>query len=104
MYFWHSYTAVHLDGRWLKATPAFDAALCARISLAPLEFDGTADSIFHAFDPRGEKHMEYLRYRGEFSDVPLASIVETFKAHYPGLMELARGEFLNDIARENSAP
>jgi len=104
VYYWHSYTAIHVDGRWLKATPAFDATLCGKIGLAPLEFDGTADSIFHAFDPQGKRHMEYVRYRGEFDDVPLGRIVETYEAHYPALMELARGEFLRDVGEESAAP
>ena len=27
---WHSYTELYLSGRWVKATPAFDRALCDR--------------------------------------------------------------------------
>ena len=27
---WHSYTELYLDERWVKATPAFDSALCER--------------------------------------------------------------------------
>lgn len=97
VYYWHSYTAINLDGQWLKATPAFDARLCAHAGIAPLEFDGRGDSIFHAFDATGQRHMEYLHYRGEFSDVPLSSILDTYAAHYPKLMVLADGDFFAEL-------
>ena len=29
-FLWHSYTELYLSGRWVKATPAFDRALCDR--------------------------------------------------------------------------
>lgn len=104
VYYWHSYTAIFLEGRWLKATPAFDARLCARLGLPPLEFDGHSDSIFQAFGPRGELHMEYVGYRGEFSDVPLSEIIATFNREYPGFMELAQGSFLDEIDQQSAMP
>lgn len=103
IYYWHSYTAIHLEGKWVKATPAFDIELCARIGLAPLDFDGRTDSIFHPFDRTGKQHMEYLNYRGEYDDVPLARIRETFTMHYPNLLRLARGDFRQDCEIEHSA-
>lgn len=101
VYYWHSYTAIHLDGRWVKATPAFDLALCQRTGLAPLEFDGRSDSIFHPYDASGQQHMEYLNYRGEYDDVPLAQIHQTFAEHYPNMMKLAQADFRADCEREH---
>ena len=40
IFIWHSYADLHVSGRWVKATPAFDLALCERLGLKPLEFDG----------------------------------------------------------------
>jgi len=37
----------------VKATPAFDLALCQRHNVTPLEFDGREDSIFHPHDGLG---------------------------------------------------
>ncbi len=65
-FMWHSYTELYLSGRWVKATPAFDRALCERAGLKPLDFDGQTDSLFQPFDPAGRRHMEYLRDRGTF--------------------------------------
>ena len=77
-FIWHSYTELYLAGRWVKATPAFDSALCDRIGIKPLEFDGETDSLFQPFDQAGRRHMEYLNDRGAFADVPFDTIVADF--------------------------
>ncbi|MBW2648800.1 MAG: transglutaminase family protein [Deltaproteobacteria bacterium] len=82
IFFWHGYTAIYLDGVWVKATPAFNVELCERFRIKPLDFDGRHDSIYHPFDLEGNKHLEYLRYRGEFTDVPLDQMLETFRREY----------------------
>ena len=104
---WHGYAELWLDGAWRKATPAFNIELCERFGLLPLEFDGVADSIYHPFDRSGQRHMEYLRDHGSFTDMPLARIVDDFRALYPRWLhgadtrsELAQGDFLADVTRE----
>jgi transglutaminase-like putative cysteine protease len=82
VFFWHGYTSIFLDGQWVKATPAFNIELCEKFRLRPLEFDGITDSIYHPFDLEGNMHMEYLRYRGEFADVPLNDMMDTFRREY----------------------
>jgi transglutaminase-like putative cysteine protease len=101
VFYYHGYSSIHLDGRWLKATPAFNLELCEKFRLLPLEFDGTEDSIYHAFDADGRKHMEYVRDRGEFADVPLEDLQRTFREKYPS-MELGfdDADFEGDVARE----
>lgn len=79
---WHGYTAIYLHGQWVKATPAFNIELCRKFNLIPLEFDGRSDSLFHSFDAAGNRHMEYIHYRGEFADTPVAAIYETFTQKY----------------------
>jgi transglutaminase-like putative cysteine protease len=85
-FYWHSYTELSIDGKWVKCTPAFDKALCQRAKIAPLDFDGVNDSLFHPFDQGGRRHMEYLQDRGAFADVPFATIVADFKKFYPKLV------------------
>lgn len=82
VFYWHSYCDLYLEGRWVKATPAFNRALCDRFGLKPLDFDGRHDSLFHEFDRQGRRHMEYLRFRGTWPDVPYADIVDTFIREY----------------------
>jgi transglutaminase-like putative cysteine protease len=87
VFYFHGYVELALDDRWVKATPAFDRALCERFGVLPLEFDGREDSIFQPYDRTGRRHMEYLRDRGVQADVPVADIAATFAREYPRLME-----------------
>lgn len=103
IFYWHGYTSILLDGRWIKATPAFNVELCERFGLLPLEFDGHEDSIYHAFDRAGNRHMEYLAMRGEFDDVPLASMVTTFGQHYGHMSRLEESSFEEDVRNEVSS-
>jgi len=84
VFIWHSYTELFVSGRWFKVTPAFDSALCQRLNLAPLDFDAQSDALFHAFDRAGRRHMEYLKDRGSFADVPFETIVADFRSTYRG--------------------
>jgi hypothetical protein len=99
LFVWHSYSELYLDGRWVKATPAFNRALCDRIGIHPLEFDGLHDSLFHPFDRAGRQHMEYVLDRGSFDDVPFARIVADFRAYYPALNERLKvdGDFQQEV-------
>jgi transglutaminase-like putative cysteine protease len=83
LFVYHGYTDLHLEGRWVKATPAFNLELCKRFRVKPLEFDGREDSIFHPFDADNRRHMEYLRDRGTYADVPVDEIQRVFRETYP---------------------
>jgi transglutaminase-like putative cysteine protease len=86
VFVYHGYSELYLDGAWRKATPAFNASLCERFGVAPLEFDGSQDALLHPFTGDGSRHMEYVCERGVYSDLPLEQIVAEFTAVYPGLM------------------
>ena len=96
LFIYHGYTDLRIDGRWVKATPAFNLALCTRFRVKPLEFDGRADSIFHPFDEDDRRHMEYLRDRGVYADVPVDDIQREFRAAYPKFYSLGA-----DAAKES---
>jgi len=100
IFFWHGYTSIFLNGTWVKATPAFNIGLCERFRLRPLDFDGSSDSIYHPFDLEGKKHMEYLANRGEFADVPIDQIAETFRREYLVDPYWTKADFESDVARE----
>ena len=82
IFLWHSYCEAYLDGKWVKATPSFNLSLCEKFGLKPLDFNGKDEALFHEFDQVGNKHMEYVRERGTFQDVPMDDIIEAFKAFY----------------------
>ncbi|MCP5380433.1 MAG: transglutaminase family protein [Novosphingobium sp.] len=97
IFYHHGYTAIYLDGRWIKATPAFNRSLCEKSGIPPLEFDGFNDSIFHAYDNAGQQHMEYLRYHGETADMPYQTFIDAMAQHYPNLMKLADHDWDSDV-------
>lgn len=104
VFYWHGYTDVRVEGRWWKATPAFNIELTERFGLLPLEWDGASDSIYHPFDKSGQRHMEYLNQHGAFDDMPLERIVADFERHYPWMRipgaDLKDADFDADVARE----
>ncbi len=85
LFAWHGYVEVHLDGRWLKVSSAFNLELCERFGTRVLEFDGTADALMHPYDEAGNRHMEYVRQRGSYADLPLDEILATFDDLYGDL-------------------
>lgn len=84
LFAWHGYVEMWIDGRPVKATPAFNAALCARFGVPALELDGVHDAMLQAHDGEGRRYMEYVRDRGLFDDLPLDTIVASFRELYPG--------------------
>jgi transglutaminase-like putative cysteine protease len=92
LFVFHGYTSLFLDGKWVKATPAFDIKLCERFGTKPLEFDGGTDSVFHPYDSSGKRHMEYVHDYGIFDDFPFEQMLDEFKKYYPHLMDHLSGE------------
>lgn len=87
VFVFHGFTEIFLDDCWVKATPTFNAKLCRRFGVLPLEFDGVSDALFQPFDTTGRRHMEYLRDRGVFSDFPFEEMLRAYAEAYPSLRE-----------------
>lgn len=107
LFVYHGYSEVFLGGRWIKVTPTFNASLCEKFGVLPLEFDGEHDCLFHPFDPEGRKHMEYVRDRGPYDDIPITEIIDASLAAYPTLFKnlesLGLDKQLGDFAKEADA-
>lgn len=80
---YHSCSEVYLNGKWVKATPAFNKELCEKTGVPVLEFNGVDDSIFQKYSPEGEEFMEYLQDYGTCHDVPHDMFVQSLHQHYP---------------------
>jgi len=85
LFAFHGYTDLWLDGRWVKATPAFNLTLCEKARIHPLDFDGLEDSILQPFDLSGRRHMEYVHDRGTYADLPRDELVKVWRELYPSL-------------------
>lgn len=86
LFVYHGYSSILIDDRWLKATPAFNAELCSRFRVPPVEFDGTDDALMHAFTADGTRHMEYVRDRGVHDDLPLPAILAELRRSYGSIV------------------
>jgi transglutaminase-like putative cysteine protease len=103
IFYWHGYTAVYLNRKWIKATPAFNIELCEKFRLKSLDFNGKEDSIYHPFDLEGQKHMEYLHFHGEFADLPFDRIISDFTRYYPDFAAFnSKADFDSEVALETS--
>ncbi len=83
----HGFVELHLEGKWVKATPAFNKELCTKLGVNPLEFDGQNDSIFQEYDQQGGQYMEYIHDYGIFDDLPFDKFCSELKKHYGHLWE-----------------
>lgn len=81
----HGITQLFIDGKWVKCTPAFNKELCALFNVEPLEFDGEHNSMFHEFDNKHNKFMEYVAQHGVFDDFPREYFVTVMVLNYPHL-------------------
>ena len=88
----HGMVDVKLNGKWVKATPAFNKELCEMCQVAPLEFDGETDSMFQEFNGEGQKFMEYLEDYGHFEDIPVNFMLNNLQENYPGVFNLGNGK------------
>ena len=95
---WHGFTEVHVDGAWRKATPTFNDTLCAKVGVAPLDFDGHTDALLHPFDGEGRAYMQYVNDRGTYHDVPAKFLMREMARDYANM----QGEDLSgrDMERE----
>ncbi len=82
VFVYHGYNEVLIEGKWLKATPAFEKKLCDSQGFRTIDFDGRHDALLPSTDLAGRPHFEYLRYFEPENDLPLermmAAIVEKY--------------------------
>jgi transglutaminase-like putative cysteine protease len=97
----HGYAVLYLEGKWVKAAPAFNIELCERFGVLPTEFDGHSDAIFQPYDAKQRRHMEYVKDHGAWSEFPYDKVEADFRAFYPpsAFSETSPGEKFEDGIR-----
>ncbi len=87
----HGYAALYLDGKWVKAAPAFNIELCTRFGVPPTDFDGRTDAILQKYDADNNIRMEYLRDHGFWSDLPFNRVKDDMEGYYPAGFNYSSG-------------
>jgi transglutaminase-like putative cysteine protease len=82
LFVFHGYVEMWIDGKPVKASPAFNASLCERFGVAPLELENGRDALLQPYDGSGRRYMEYVHERGLFLDLPLQEMLRTFAEVY----------------------
>lgn len=82
LFVYHGFVEFYLEERWVKATPAFNAELCRRHGVPPLEFDGRHDALFQAYNNENQRFMEYVEDLGVYDDIPFDAIISGFERVY----------------------
>ncbi len=103
LFYDHGYTALLIDGKWVKAVPAFNIELCERFGVQPTEFDGRGDALYQEHDAQGRRHMQYLTEHGTWSDLPLQRVRDDMTKYYPGT-EFAAGADAPEERFEDGVP
>lgn len=80
---YHALNSIQLDDSWIRVTPVFNTTLCRLYGIHPLVFDGHHDSYYHPYDTAGRKHMEFIRWRGEYDDFPWETVVAGIARNHP---------------------
>jgi len=78
----HGFVEFYLNGKWVKATPAFNRELCEKHKVPPLEFNGLDDSLFQPYNLENQKFMEYVKIHGVYADVPFDRILREWEKTY----------------------
>jgi len=108
LFAYHGFVEFYLEGKWVKATPAFNKELCERHHVPPLEFNGREDSLFQPYNLKNQKFMEYVAFHGVYADVPVDQIVAGWEKAYGKdrlknwikRFEEAKGRSLSDFEKE----
>ena len=108
LFVYHGFVECYLEGKWVKATPAFNLDLCKRHHVPPLEFNGREDSLFQAYNLKNQKFMEYVHFHGVYADIPVEQIVAAWEEAYGmdrvrtwiRMLEEGNDRSLSDFARE----
>ena len=104
LFSYHGYSELYVEGKWVKATPAFDLKMCQQNRIVPVDFDGKNDAIFHSHNLDGQLHIEYVQDHGYREDVPVDEILASWAQLYRLEANLRRNDFTEVEKAQEKAP
>jgi len=90
---YHGYAELHLDGRWVAATPAYDLKMCQDNGFIPVDFDGERDAKLHRNAADGRLHIEYVKEHGHRQDFPWEEILRA-RDEFVAALGIDVGQFM----------
>jgi hypothetical protein len=86
--YYHGYSEIFLDDRWLKLAPVFDKDTAQKAGFLPLvDFDENNNAMFSKYDNEGHLFVEYVKDHGAYDFLPLEEIKEEFQKQYGSLFD-----------------
>jgi hypothetical protein len=82
---YHGFAEIYIEGKWVIATPAYDLRLCQENGFMSVDFDGEHDAKLPSDSKDGRPHVEYLKYRGNYDDLPWQEIYNAGAEHIASL-------------------
>lgn len=89
----HGFAELYINGRWVRATVAYDSEISARMNVPVVVFDGIHDATLPSRDLDGNPHVEYLEFSDAFDDGPEDYLMKVFTekyGHRPSVADDAR--------------
>ncbi len=82
----HGVPVLYLNNTWYQYDATLDIELVKNKGLRPVEFCMGQNCLMHPTTLNGEKHVEYVRDHGMYSDVTFKEIESWLKEGYPHLL------------------
>lgn len=82
LFYFHGYSEVFLNDRWIKLTPTFNKDLCEKHAYPLCEFSGSNDATFPSKDLNNSPFIEYINDRGTYADLPFIEMMRVFQKYY----------------------
>lgn len=78
----HVFVEMLVEGRWVRATPAFDTSTCSRVGWPVVQFDGRSDGMLSPELGNGDRYIEYVKFYGVFDDFPYDLVMQEMYSFY----------------------
>jgi len=102
VFYGHGFAELLIGDSWVKATPSFDAGMCARYGYRTIEFDGVHDALLPERDLEGRPHVVYIEYFDSYDDVPFEWLQAVYIKGYGEIRHLIDSGMSAEQIRERA--
>lgn len=81
----HGYCELHVEGKWVHVSPAYDLATCQKKGFVPVDWDGENDAKDSSHDIYGNPHIVHIKDHGCSDDLNYDELMSYYKEWVAGL-------------------